>query len=241
MKSVALLVLLCCSPYKMEVQGDDHESIGKQTILQVKTETSKNKRHAEEQSPEATVGKTSIQQTYQSSIITFLLTQMSSMEERLRTSEKHVEELQKENKDIKVAFSASLLGSGGNQNIGPLDTRITLIYRHVFTNIGKPYNPHTGIFTAPVRGVYKFEIFVYAGSSDKYPSTVSLMKNGVQVLVVHGHQVGLHLVNASNGASLLLEAGDVVYVQLWENRVIMDNKNCHSTFSGQLLFTLNDN
>ncbi|KAK1798923.1 hypothetical protein P4O66_007197 [Electrophorus voltai] len=244
--SVALLLLLSCSPCKMEVQSDGHESRENQSSLQVQQEDGekrKSKRDTEEQITDkgASDGTTSILQSCQSSVVTFLLTQMSSMEERLRTSEKQLEELQKKSNgatvETQVAFSAALLGSGVNENTGPFNTKVTLKYRHVITNIGNAYNPDTGIFTAPVKGVYKFEIFAYAEGSDSYPVTVSIIKNAQEVFMIHGHQRA-HAVNASNGASLLMEAGDVVYVQLWENRIIMDNAHCHSTFSGHLLFRM---
>ncbi|KAK1798880.1 hypothetical protein P4O66_007161 [Electrophorus voltai] len=268
--SVALLVLLCCSPCKMEVRSDYHESSENQSSLQVQQEDGgkrKSKRDTEKQRPEgASDGTTSIQLNCQPDTISLLLTQMSSMlaeqraelmnakaeitsmEARLKTSEKLVEDLQKKNEGsvfatvivcyqtgVKVAFSVALLGSGAH-TIGPVNTVMTLIYRHVITNIGSAYNPNTGIFTAPVKGVYMFNMFSYAYANDKHPVTTALMKNGQQVLRAHGHQVGPHVVNTSNGASLLLDIGDVVYVQLVENKVIFDHTNCHSTFTGYLLF-----
>lgn len=44
--------------------------------------------------------------------------------------------------------------------------------------------------------------------------------------------------SASNGANLLLEAGDTVSLRLERGTSLYDNYNHHSTFSGHLLFTL---
>uniref|UniRef100_A0A8C6UCL8 Cerebellin 10 n=1 Tax=Neogobius melanostomus TaxID=47308 RepID=A0A8C6UCL8_9GOBI len=74
-----------------------------------------------------------------------------------------------------VAFSASLLESGSG-TLGPINAHTTLVFKHVVSNIGKAYSPHTGIFTAPVRGAYHFEFYLFfqGGSHD---SRVGLTKN----------------------------------------------------------------
>ncbi|XP_073690569.1 uncharacterized protein [Garra rufa] len=168
---------------------------------------------------------------------TFILEELKKKnEETSNLTLSQVEQLRKENKDRQIAFSASLMQSGGG-HIGPFTTEITLTYRNVFTNIGNAYNPITGIFTAPLKGAYMFRISLYAGGSQSTISTVHIVKNGVRVVVAQGHQTG-GVVNSSNGVVLLLEVGDVVYVNLWSGRWIYDDGNKHSTFSGYLLFPL---
>uniref|UniRef100_A0A3B4DLV2 C1q domain-containing protein n=1 Tax=Pygocentrus nattereri TaxID=42514 RepID=A0A3B4DLV2_PYGNA len=146
-----------------------------------------------------------------------------------------VEKLKKENQgNRKVAFSASL-SAGEAGHIGPYSTLFPLVYRHVFTNIGNAYNPATGIFTAPVRGVYQFSFSTHGGGGRAVH--VLLHKNGHHVAAVHSFQ-DRHNVNSSNGVSLLLEVGDVVCIKLGANAWIYDDGVHYSIFSGQMLFSV---
>ncbi|XP_059367758.1 complement C1q-like protein 4 isoform X2 [Carassius carassius] len=170
----------------------------------------------------------------------FILEELKKgIEEMSNLTWSQVEELKKENRDREIAFSASLLQRGNSGNVGPFTTDITLTYRNVFTNIGNAYNPITGIFTAPLKGAYMFRISVYGNTALSNPSTIYLMKNGEHVVVAHGDQAQ-GVLNSSNGAVLILEVGDVVYVSLRSGRRIYDDDNDHSTFSGYLLFPLRE-
>ncbi|XP_048063384.1 complement C1q-like protein 4 [Megalobrama amblycephala] len=166
-----------------------------------------------------------------------------ALETRLRDAEQAAEQqtfilekLNKKNDDREVAFSASLMKSGGGF-IGPFTTDFTLTYRNVITNVGNAYNPITGVFIAPLKGVYMFRISIYSHPSKSISSAASIMKNGKQVVTAYAHQPQ-GVVNSSNGAMLILEVGDVVYVKLWSGRRIHDNGNNHNTFSGYILFPL---
>ncbi|XP_041921507.1 complement C1q-like protein 2 [Alosa sapidissima] len=147
-----------------------------------------------------------------------------------------VEELRREREERRVSFSASLLASGAGDT-GPFSVATPVVYRHVFTNVGNAYNPNTGVFTAPVRGVYHLVLFVAGSGHASTRTGVSLHKNGEHVVLAYGHHTSGYE-KVSNGASLLLEVGDVVYVKLWPNSWVHDSQNHHTTFSGHLLFPM---
>lgn len=134
---------------------------------------------------------------------------------------------------IHVAFTASqpLIGS---QTAGTSDQPI--VYKTVQTNLGNAYSSVTGIFTAPVKGVYSFSFtsFFWGGSET---SGGALRHNGARVVSWYSNSAR-HAASGSNSAVLMLEAGDKVNVYLWTGRTIADNSAKYSTFSGFLLYTL---
>ncbi|KAL1006076.1 hypothetical protein UPYG_G00067530 [Umbra pygmaea] len=136
----------------------------------------------------------------------------------------------------KVAFSAALGISAGN--IGPFNTETTLVYKKVFTNIGNYYNSSTGIFTAPVKGVYHFTFHCHTYNGIR--GYIFLYKNGVAMAATADQPTsGDPADNGSNGLVLMLEVGDEIYMRLPINSWIYDDNDGYnlSTFNGILLFT----
>ncbi|MEQ2286089.1 hypothetical protein AMECASPLE_038567, partial [Ameca splendens] len=142
--------------------------------------------------------------------------------------------LQQQIKGKKVAFSASLLAQGFG-TIGPFNTFTGLVFRHVITNIGGAYNPQTGVFTAPLKGAYHFEL--HACNKDGSNTGAVLVKNNNNIFTAREDRSSV-VGSASNGATLLLEARDIVFVRLYAQDVIFDNEDHLSTFSGHLLFPM---
>ncbi|XP_061838637.1 complement C1q tumor necrosis factor-related protein 4-like [Nerophis lumbriciformis] len=155
----------------------------------------------------------------------------SELKDRLETTEKELMAM----RDVpKVAFAASL---GGNGLQKTTSGNKKLLYKDVLTNVGEAYNPETGEFTAPVRGVYYIRFT--ANAPTDFPMSAVLYKNNEQIqLIAHEQPSGDGSDTASNGATLQLERGDKLSLYLWHNTQIWDNSNHHSTFSGFLLFPL---
>uniref|UniRef100_A0A8C6UEC3 C1q domain-containing protein n=1 Tax=Neogobius melanostomus TaxID=47308 RepID=A0A8C6UEC3_9GOBI len=128
-----------------------------------------------------------------------------------------------------VAFSASLFASGSG-TLGPINARTTLVFKHVVSNIGKAYSPHTG------EGTYSkyFYIIAHGGS---HATGVVLVKNGEHIFMAAEYQTN-GFGTAANGATLLLEAGDVVFLRLLANHIIYDSEYHYCMFSGHLLFPM---
>ncbi|XP_018529576.1 uncharacterized protein LOC108881863 [Lates calcarifer] len=158
-------------------------------------------------------------------------TENSGVKERLEATETELKAI----RDVpKVAFAVSLGGNGLRKTTSGSQT---LIYKDVLTNIGQAYNSETGVFTAPVRGVYYIRFT--ANAPTDFPMSAVLYKNGASIqLIAHEQPSGEGSDTASNGATLLLEQGDTLSMQLWHNTQIWDNSNHHSTFSGFLLFPM---
>uniref|UniRef100_A0A8C6WVQ5 C1q domain-containing protein n=1 Tax=Neogobius melanostomus TaxID=47308 RepID=A0A8C6WVQ5_9GOBI len=106
--------------------------------------------------------------------------ELKSLKTRTNVTENQVESLRRDRAVGQVAFSASLLESGSG-TLGPFNAQTTLVFKHVVSNIGKAYSPHTGIFTAPVRGAYHFEFYVFAEGGSPGSTRVGLEKNGEHV------------------------------------------------------------
>ncbi|XP_062323828.1 complement C1q-like protein 2 isoform X2 [Osmerus eperlanus] len=157
----------------------------------------------------------------------------------LQQTKRMLEELKTENLDGKVAFSASFSTSGGGY-VGPFSgttNQVSLIFRHVFVNVGNAYNPNTGSFLSPTRGVYEFKIYLYTHAHTSYPAAAFLVKNGERIVLAYGKSDN-YQVNTANAVTLKMEEGDVVNVRPQSGARFYDNENHHCTFSGQLLFTL---
>lgn len=155
--------------------------------------------------------------------------------DQIKITENQLEGIKRENEEQpKVAFSADL---GIRGDLGPQSTELTLTFNNVFTNIGNNYKTETGLFTAPVKGVYYFR-FTACGTQIRQSLGASLHKNGQKIVSVGQWRNHDQHRYASNGAVLQLEVGDVVCVKLLPGYTIYDSPDNLSTFSGFLIYPL---
>uniref|UniRef100_A0A3B3CCD2 C1q domain-containing protein n=1 Tax=Oryzias melastigma TaxID=30732 RepID=A0A3B3CCD2_ORYME len=127
-----------------------------------------------------------------------------------------------------ISFLTSKDGAYGN-----LKEDTILTYNAVITNLGNAYNPATGIFAAPVKGLYYFTFFAHGGGEDRI--RLVLKKDGAVVVDIHDHPSSADPAdNAGNAVFLELEQGNQVYVTILANSAVWAD-GFATTFSGVLL------
>ncbi|XP_030018732.1 cerebellin 11 [Sphaeramia orbicularis] len=170
---------------------------------------------------------------------------LNATEEELTKQRAEMDKLKEENEELKqrtgsaapqVAFSVSLANTGEIYE-GPCIDK-TLIFKRVFSNIGNGYDENTGVFTAPVKGVYYFTFSTYGYNT--HTTGAILRKNNSYVISTYEEASVDGSDSNSNAVVLPLVAGDKVHVELWDNGRVYDNLNGHTTFSGFLLFSTNN-
>ncbi|XP_028842196.1 complement C1q-like protein 2 [Denticeps clupeoides] len=153
---------------------------------------------------------------------------MKTMEHKLQANESTMR--MGPNGTTYVAFSASI---GGEGYTGPFNTETTLKYQNVLTNIGGAYNPATGIFCAPIRGIYYFSYFYHV--SNEHEAKLFLYKDGVPIARASHHKIFHGVNNGSNGVTMLLEEGEQVYVVLSAHGWVWDGPCRDTVFTGFLI------
>ncbi|KAK7884134.1 hypothetical protein WMY93_027257 [Mugilogobius chulae] len=152
-----------------------------------------------------------------------LRSQLSQTESRVSKMEAKLEP--------KVAFSVGLTANG---HIGPFNVDTTVVYQNVYFNMGQAYNPVTGVFTAPVKGVYffTFKAFNYGGGN-----TALRMYHNQTCLLENWGYFSSHMYY-SNTRIIQMEKGDVLYMKLAPNKQLYDDAGNYNSLSGFLLFTV---
>ncbi|XP_031136676.1 complement C1q-like protein 2 isoform X3 [Sander lucioperca] len=163
-----------------------------------------------------------------------LQTRLSSTERELLVSKSRIDQLERENAEKpKVAFYTALTDTG---YVGPHNTDTTLKYSKVFTNIGNAYNPATGFFTAPVKGVYYLQ-FTVCGNHTGLMG-VFVFKNNQKIMFNVEWKEDKLYKYFTKSVVLELIAGDTIHLVLPSTYSVYDDVDNHSTFSGSLLFPL---
>uniref|UniRef100_A0A3B3V901 Complement C1q-like protein 3 n=1 Tax=Poecilia latipinna TaxID=48699 RepID=A0A3B3V901_9TELE len=175
--------------------------------------------------------------------------ELKAMKEKLNEMENQILDLKK--KELKVVFFILLLKifiyqdstkvvfsaiATGNGHTGPFNTDKTIIYNTVLTNVGKAYNHFTGIFTAPVAGVYYFSFFYHAGGECQ--ARLYLYNNNKLVVMTSDHKSTQDEAdNGGNAVFLHLLPEEQVYVKLAPNSHVWVG-GTHTTFSDHLVYEM---
>lgn len=117
-----------------------------------------------------------------------------------------------------------------------LGDKHTIIFDKVITNEGSAYHEHTGVFTAPVKGLYVFHLSAMATEGrDQY---LSFMVDGnlINGAYPDGHGTQTYQTTGSHWV-LKLWPGSEVWVQTGRPNSALHG-NCFSAFSGFLLYEL---
>ncbi|XP_052678040.1 complement C1q tumor necrosis factor-related protein 3-like [Crassostrea angulata] len=90
-------------------------------------------------------------------------------------------------------------------------THHTIIYDNEVTNIGNGYNRLSGIFTAPVDGVYVFSWTIFMGHPGEY-KTIELMLNSRRVGASYVYDLNAYS-SVSGTAVLSMQKNDIVFTR----------------------------
>ncbi|TSV15232.1 Complement C1q-like protein 2 [Bagarius yarrelli] len=163
-----------------------------------------------------------------------LKTENDALKVRLASTEYAVENFKAEHANgAKVAFSA---GSGYQGDFGPFNTDVNLVFKTLLTNIGNAYSPNTGVFRAPVKGIYHFTFTVF-GLRNTHFIGAKFYKNNHLYFIAHDVPKGNHE-SVTRTINLVLEEGDEVYLKLPANYQLYDDGNIYNMFDGFLLIPL---
>ncbi|XP_062576236.1 uncharacterized protein LOC134238128 [Saccostrea cucullata] len=127
-----------------------------------------------------------------------------------------------------IAFSAGLTHHETSSESSKV------VFDRVFLNHGLSFNANTGVFTAPVAGIYVFHYHALA-QQDK-AEWVELYHNYIYINSLYAHTSG-EFGSGSNSAALELDVGDTVYLDIQHRGSYLygSTDQIYCTFSGYLL------
>ncbi|CAG0983613.1 hypothetical protein FLAV_01904 [Flavobacteriales bacterium] len=132
-----------------------------------------------------------------------------------------------------VAFTAKKVVS---QNL-PINSYSDIIYEVEDFDHGNAYNPATGVFTAPVNGVYSFDAGLYYPSAYGRP-TILVNVNGNDVIGAYD-QVPSGQFTATISHTLYLTSGSTVKIRVYNqaNLISVSGASLTSWFNGHLVYS----
>ncbi|XP_056325668.1 uncharacterized protein LOC130238619 [Danio aesculapii] len=112
-----------------------------------------------------------------------------------------------------------------------------IVFRKVYVNQGQSFNPRTGIFRAPVSGVYQFFFSTQTGGSGA--TDLWLVVNNYWVAVSHSNVQGSSSVGNLSTYMTTLRKGAIVYVTHNRGRSWANSASNTIAFGGSLLMVRN--
>ncbi|TSK14722.1 Uromodulin [Bagarius yarrelli] len=109
-------------------------------------------------------------------------------------------------------------------------------YRKVYVNVGRAFNRSTGVFTAPVKGVYQF-FFSTQTDRSGLKTDLWLVVNGYWVAMSHTHVSTSNTVGSLSTYMTTLRKGSSVYVTHNCGKSYANSASNNIVFGGSLLFS----
>ncbi|VDH90257.1 Hypothetical predicted protein [Mytilus galloprovincialis] len=156
-----------------------------------------------------------------------ILNRLDQLEKTVQKQSIEFEQLKRTQNDTKPAFFAVLLISAGeifgNEQILKFDS--------VKTNIGRGYDPITGVFIAPKDGTYQFTSVIYGQGAD-----IEAQMNRNNELLLRGYSSGAsHAESMVMSGVVTLKTGDHIFIQHRGPAVDTARGDSHSSFAGFMI------
>ncbi|KAK7102154.1 complement C1q-like protein 3 [Littorina saxatilis] len=164
----------------------------------------------------------------QSACIETLQTKMAAIETEMSQTKSAVQKLQKQ-----VAFTAHF-NEGGPIRISKSSP---IAFSQVKLNLGNGYDPNSGVFTAPVSGLYLFHLHVKGdGLVTRQTTFLKIVKaeSELAIVTLHNARHQYDHARASDSVATHVEAEQEVYVQYEDGAPSID-KWQDTSFTGVLI------
>ena len=120
----------------------------------------------------------------------------------------------------------------------------TIIFNATTSNVGSHYNTSTGIFTAPIAGLYQFNfvgfgcddtVGSYLGNNSAYVTLINQTTSANLTRSYSANSGASNYPNLSFSCAHQLAANDEVYISVGGRYVYTDASDLYLTFSGYLV------
>lgn len=131
-----------------------------------------------------------------------------------------------------VAFSAEGIGNA------TLLTNQTIVFTNLILNIGDAYNSSTGIFTAPVNGLYMFSVQMCAQHRSRSQFRVFAGPKVIQSILHDSYHSMVRVSSTAGTVAQSLTAGEEVWIQNADSpyyELSRYSNDCWNHFGGVLI------